>query len=211
LENTLRLLKSLLASVISASIAFTPMSASALTGEPGQVFFRYKSNMSFTDVPDTQGKDVTAFYVADVGVSFAELLPLKPEWQDDTWTVVSGTLPAGITFNGATRRFGRSPMSPQASFPTSSRAITCAHLTSGGLMCWGLNERGQNGEGYASSYRTRPTATVGLTSGVKSYSGNGYAHGCATMLTGKAMCWGSGFLGDGSGSRSNSIPVNVDG
>lgn len=102
-------LRKLLTSAISVSIALSPLSAASATqivGEKnGQYFYRYKTGLTSAQTPDTQGKDVTAFYVAGVGVSFSELLPLKPEWQDDNWTVVSGSLPAGITFNGATRRF----------------------------------------------------------------------------------------------------------
>jgi Putative Ig domain. len=99
-------------------------SSAAFTGKPGETYFRYKAPIGLKvdkpggEDPDTESKSVTAFYVAGVGFPFDELLPLKPEWQNDNWRVVSGTLPEGITFDPVTRKF-----SGTAVRPTSGNAV----------------------------------------------------------------------------------------
>lgn len=99
-----------LASVVAFTGAF-PAHASAIHGEEGQVFYRYKDVVLVATPPVTEAKDVVAYFIGGVGFPFSELLPLKTEWQDDTWSVEEGTLPDGITFNSGTRRFEGSPTS----------------------------------------------------------------------------------------------------
>ena len=99
--------------VLSAVIAFTaafPVQAGSIDGTAGKYFFRHKTTASpAVDDPDKQAKDVTVYYVGGVNFEFDELLPLKPEWQDDHWKITSGTLPEGISFNSATRKFVGKP------------------------------------------------------------------------------------------------------
>ncbi|MCS4090125.1 putative Ig domain-containing protein [Rhizobium sp. BK176] len=85
-----------------------------MNGNPGEFFYRYKDEVATTvTTPDPQSKDVVAFYIGGVDFPFSEILPLKPEWQDDDWRVVDGfSLPAGITFNKATRTFEGTPTEP---------------------------------------------------------------------------------------------------
>jgi alpha-tubulin suppressor-like RCC1 family protein len=85
-----------------------------MVGENGIFYYRYKSvNLEQVSLPEQENKDVTAFYTGGVGFEFSELLPLKPEWQDDTWFVLPGSpLPDGITFNSATRKFEGTPTTP---------------------------------------------------------------------------------------------------
>lgn len=76
---------------------------------------------------------------------------------------------------------------------------SCALTDSGGVKCWGFNNRGQLGD---SSYTNRsvPVDVVGLESGVLDVStGNNYS--CALTVAGGVKCWGGndmyGNLGNG--------------
>lgn len=95
---------------------FSPVAqASVMNGNPGQVFYRYKTPTLVAAVPENpQTKDITAFYVGGVGYEFSEKLPMKTEWEDDDWKVVNGTLPAGISFDPFTKTFSGTPTSETA-------------------------------------------------------------------------------------------------
>jgi hypothetical protein len=96
-------------SMLAGSV--TPAISNDIIGADGTFFYRYKTTLSTADIPSTQEKDVVAYYVGGVGINFSELLPLKSEWEDDSWSVISGTIPAGITFNRASRTFEGTPTS----------------------------------------------------------------------------------------------------
>lgn len=93
-----------------------------------------------------------------------------------------------------------------AGLPGPARAIaagrfhTCAITGNGALLCWGLNEDGQLGDGSRSN-RVRPTPVSGAGSGVDK-AALGARHSCALRQNGSVSCWGSAFfgllLGDGS-------------
>jgi alpha-tubulin suppressor-like RCC1 family protein len=86
---------------------------------------------------------------------------------------------------------------------------TCALLTSGKVKCWGLNDKGQLGDGGWTN-RTAPTEVEGLT-GVTAIAAGG-SHACA-LSSGGVKCWGenlSGQLGDGTHADS-ATPVDVAG
>ncbi|WP_166096788.1 putative Ig domain-containing protein [Rhizobium flavescens] len=92
-----------LAIVLSASIALPPAASAQM--DDGTFYYRYKFMVAANDDSGEYAKDITAYFVAGVGLDFAELLPLKGKWERDTWTVVSGTLPEGISFDPVTRKF----------------------------------------------------------------------------------------------------------
>jgi alpha-tubulin suppressor-like RCC1 family protein len=88
---------------------------------------------------------------------------------------------------------------------------TCALLTTGGVKCWGNNNRGQLGDGTKIN-RWTPADVIGLTSSVASIEAGGLDT-CAVTIHGGAKCWGSnhrGRLGDGT-TIDRSTPTNVIG
>jgi len=86
---------------------------------------------------------------------------------------------------------------PVAGFPAhpavvalSSGALhTCALLPSGALRCWGLNDRGQLGDG-SSIDRDQAVAVSGMPERARQVSAGGQ-HSCAVAISGRVYCWGS--------------------
>ena len=90
-------------------------------------------------------------------------------------------------------------------------AHSCALSAAGAVKCWGVNTRGQLGDGTTATPDV-PVDVVGLGADVVSIS-VGSAHSCALTSGGAARCWGSNNLGQvGDGSNTNrSTPVAVAG
>jgi len=88
---------------------------------------------------------------------------------------------------------------------------TCALKTNGTVVCWGLNNQGQLGDGTTTS-RMTPVPVYGLAGKVAAISA-GYFHTCALLENGAARCWGwntGGQLGNNSATTSH-VPVPVSG
>lgn len=93
---------------------------------------------------------------------------------------------------------------------SSGGGFTCAVLTTGEAKCWGYNGQNQLGDG-TTNVRTLPITVSGLASGVAGISA-GWHHGCVSMDSGEAKCWGentSSQLGDGTVGTYRSIPVDL--
>jgi alpha-tubulin suppressor-like RCC1 family protein len=85
----------------------------------------------------------------------------------------------------------------------------CAIVASGGVKCWGENDRGQLGDGSTTRRRKPGDFVVGLTSGVSALAAHDH-HVCA-VVSGEMRCWGwfnRGQLGDGQfGYRTTAANV----
>ena len=163
----------------------------------------------------------------------------SPDRSLATWNVLSGTLPAGLSVNSVTGVLSGTPSSPTAgaSFTVQSTyknnqgqrvftivvngvslrvaqlaagaAHTCALTEGATVVCWGVNDRGQLGDGTTAS-RLQPTPVQGLQPGVKAITA-GDSHTCAITADNFVFCWGrnsSGQLGNGTWTDS-AVPVPV--
>jgi alpha-tubulin suppressor-like RCC1 family protein len=90
------------------------------------------------------------------------------------------------------------------------RYHTCARREAGGVVCWGLNRKGEIGDGSTSD-RSSP-ARVASISDAQLLAG-GRWHFCVLRLTGSVWCWGDnlgGQLGTGNvNDAANPVPVAV--
>jgi len=121
----------------------------------------------------------------------SERMRLAPEEMPPLETIAS----AGLADPGALA----TPTVDAASTVVMGAYHTCAITRSGGLRCWGYNDRGQLGDGSMIS-RSTPADVQGLTTGITAV-GVGRYHSCAITTVGGAKCWGnnsSGQLGDGT-------------
>ena len=77
---------------------------------------------------------------------------------------------------------------------------SCGLRDGGEVVCWGLNDSGQLGDGTTGN-RLTPTLVTGALTFAAVETGNGGFHTCGLDASGKAYCWGSnaqGQLGDGT-------------
>jgi hypothetical protein len=99
--------------------------------------------------------------------------------------------------------------------------MTCATVQDGSVWCWGENDDGQLGDGTTTGSDV-PVRVQGITTAVEvtaggtwDSGGNGAAHNpfaCAVLTDGTVRCWGElGFLFQGSGLNSSSVPVTIAG
>jgi alpha-tubulin suppressor-like RCC1 family protein len=87
--------------------------------------------------------------------------------------------------------------------------FTCARKSDGTVRCWGLNLRGQLGDGTTTSPRFSPVSVSGLTDAARIVAGA--THACALRGNGAMACWGGnnqGQLGTGNVTDRN-IPTPV--
>lgn len=92
-------------------------------------------------------------------------------------------------------------------------ATICRHLQdTGAAYCWGLDHKGQVGDGTANQNEPSPTLVVG--NHTWSWIVTAGTHTCGLDDTGKAWCWGDDgmeALGNGAGIVDSATPVAVAG
>lgn len=92
---------------------------------------------------------------------------------------------------------------------------TCGLNTTGSAFCWGLNDRGQLGDGTTTNRSAPVAVSGGLSFSALSASGKAQlgSHTCGRVSNGDVYCWGyntAGQLGDGSTTQRTS-PVKTSG
>ncbi len=86
---------------------------------------------------------------------------------------------------------------------SSGGSTTCGVKTTGALSCWGLNHRGQVGDGQKATV-TRPK----LIAGPKTWKqvATGWFHTCAVRVKGALWCWGDNSAGQrGQGNTAQDL------
>ena len=91
---------------------------------------------------------------------------------------------------------------------------TCAILDNGDLKCWGLDDKGQLGDGGSNTNTNAPSSTaINLGTGRTAVAASvGYYHTCAILDNGDLKCWGSdqyGQLGDGGSNTDTNAPSST--
>jgi alpha-tubulin suppressor-like RCC1 family protein len=99
------------------------------------------------------------------------------------------------------------------SLTTGGRHV-CILVPTGGIMCWGLGDSGQLGDGVAGGNHMSftPVEVIGIPDGWRQVSG-GYLYTCAVQEDDGAYCWGKNDHGQlGTGTYDDSaLPVEVTG
>jgi len=127
-------------------------------------------------------------------------------------TSTGQALPTGGTTSNGTGGSVSSTQGPQknARFIGIGIAQACAVLSDGSMACWGMNARGQLGDGTTIS-RSAPVKVQDMSNATAVASA--FDHTCATLSSGEVKCWGSnsqGQLGDGT-SIDHLLPMPVPG
>ncbi len=79
----------------------------------------------------------------------------------------------------------------------------CAIDGQGAALCWGVNERGQLGDGTQRFSQLAPVGVVGLDSGMASIAA-GAEGTCAVTTSGSVKCWGQNLYGQlGNGTNGS--------
>jgi alpha-tubulin suppressor-like RCC1 family protein len=104
------------------------------------------------------------------------------------------------------------PVTPLGATVAGGQGHTCALPGNGTVRCWGLDDRGQLGNGPGDTSSFTPVTVSGITNATSIGAGTRFA--CAGLADGTVRCWGSnedGQLGHGVEVASSSSPVPVTG
>lgn len=142
-----------------------------------------------------------------IATGFESTCAIGPDAGVWCWGIFSPALGDGHTHASST------PVRVLTSGPTVQLTTNCALEVGGIVECWGLNNRGEVGDG---TFTPRPAPVrVSFDAGVVRLSKNFCAgeHRCAVLSGGQVQCWGNneqGQLGDGT-TVTRRVPTPVSG
>ena len=173
------------------------------------IYVPYRPNKSMNGSA-SHGKTVKSAFLVILMIIMTQVgyldLINSPRTGNDSFDEESSVMETGGSSNSPTTEIRHSYQLD------ASGLHTCAILDNGSLMCWGLNNRGQVGDGTTANAHT--PVLVDLGSGITATEVvNGYRHTCATLSNGSLMCWGEntyGQLGNGQQTQTQTTPVWVD-
>ena len=84
---------------------------------------------------------------------------------------------------------------------------TCALTSFGGVECWGINVRGQLGDGTGKD-SVSPVGVLGLASGVSAIT-SGAGQVCALTSAGAVKCWGMNVAGARTDTNDSLAPLDI--
>lgn len=156
------------------------------------------TNLSTGKLAVSQDSDASKWCVKEQDEN--SVAPATPQYSDSCWV---NARPTQLIFSGEGRRkvyvwsqdvAGNISATPgwgnilySSRYLATGDSYACL-LENGGVKCWGLNSRGQLGDGTQIS-RVYPTQVVGLTSGVKFIAASD-VRTCAILNDGSLKCWG---------------------
>jgi alpha-tubulin suppressor-like RCC1 family protein len=113
----------------------------------------------------------------------------------------TGSLGDGVVYSGMNLTHNQpgdvSGLTSGVTQITAGSGHTCAMKTNGDVLCWGLNNQGQVGDGTA----TNRLVPVQVASGAIAVSA-GYFHTCILTTPGVSQCWGNNAQGNmGNGTQ----------
>ena len=122
---------------------------------------------------------------------------------------LAGIIAVGTIALAGTRAEAVLPLEPPSALSLGF-SHSCALFSNGTVSCWGLNDKGQLGNGTKKD-SSIPVKVSGMSDAVQLSVGG--SHSCVVMLDATARCWGLNKFGQlGSGDKTDaSTPVPVIG
>ncbi len=148
------------------------------------------------------------------GTTTTRLTPVAVPDVSNVDQIALGVNRSCVLGGGAIKCWGQTPVAPRTGVAeiSDNGFSACIRLLDRTLRCWGSNYYGQLGNGTTNGSTIMPEQTVSGLAGAASVSVGDY-HACATLIDGRAMCWGrndNGQLGNGT-TTDSPTPVFVSG
>ncbi len=181
----------------AVQVAIEDSLGNVVTGAPGSVTVAIGTNPSGATLAGTATAAATA------GVATFSGLSIDEPGSAYTLVATSGTLPTATS----------APFAVHITFASVSAGSdhTCGVTPTGAAYCWGINGRGELGNGNTKN-TVMPAAVRGGLQFASVSAGPGFT--CGLTTAGAAYCWGyggDGELGNGTTALSDSTPTAVSG